>query len=140
MFNHSKAKSSSRRKFQYGFLSTAAILATAQFASADNFTWTGANGTFWDLSAINWTNSVPAASAWINPGTATFALATPTAVVLQNDNIQVTAITFTTTGWNISSSGGTGVLQYGSTGTIAISSPGLNTISGVIADMSPPAA
>src|ERR1035437_1189343 len=141
MLTTNKAKFANRRKFHYGMLSTAAVLAAAHLAAADNFTWLGTgstdpNPTFWDLTALNWNDTTTTTTpvAWTQGGAATFAGAA-TAVALQNTDIFATNIIFSTGGWNISSAG-TGTLQFGSTGTIVISNGTglLNTISAAIAD------
>jgi autotransporter-associated beta strand protein len=101
---------------------------------AADLTWTGATNDNWSTvpSDINWT------TAWSNnvprslPHKATFDLASPDTVNVTG-NIDVGAITFSTGGWDIASGGG--VLAYGSTGTLVITSTtGTNTINATIAN------
>ena len=51
---------------------TAIVLAMAGSASAETLTWTGAESSNWDLTAVNWTNESGVATAWVNGNDAFF--------------------------------------------------------------------
>src|SRR5690349_4500614 len=120
------ARNAHRRKIICTALSAAAVLAASQIVLADNFTWNGTGGNFWDLTTASWDNTtIPAAGVpWSNnpttttPNLALFNLATPPASITVNDTIFTGGLEFDTTGWNIAS--GTGSLSFGDVGTITL--------------------
>ena len=112
----------------------AANVTLQNFSVNPQIDWTGATNSSWSTNPAdaNWPGTTP----WTNsanrgtPFSTAFNLATPAAVSI-NGNIDVAGVTFNTGGWSLVA--GSGLLAFGGTGTLTVSTyTGADTISAII--------